>query len=95
MSSWGRRWCKTIKRTRPSHVAVRAVEGRGAVRVPGKNKLSCEEHETVVADRNQMHAAVVAMGFTPRVRIVKVRRRGQWGEVSTCLDDVAGPGMFL
>jgi adenylate cyclase class 2 len=65
------------------------------VKVPGDNELSCEEHETEVVDREQMHAAVVAMGFTPTVRIVKTRRHGRWGEVSLCLDDVVGLGVFL
>lgn len=65
------------------------------VKVPGENELSCEEHETEVADRDQMHAAVVAMGFAPTVRIVKTRRRGRWGEVDLCVDDVAGLGVFL
>jgi adenylate cyclase class 2 len=65
------------------------------VKMPGDNELSCEEHETEVADREQMHEAVVAMGFTPTVRIVKTRRHGRWGEVSLCLDDVAGLGVFL
>lgn len=37
------------------------------VKVPGDNELSCEEHETEVADRDQMHAAVEAKGFTPTV----------------------------
>ena len=41
------------------------------VKVPGDNELSCAEHETAVADRDEMHMAVVAMGFTPTVRIVK------------------------
>lgn len=62
------------------------------VKVPGDNELSCEEHETEVTDRDEMHAAVVAMGFTPTVRIVKTRRRGRWGGVSLCLDDVTGLG---
>lgn len=65
------------------------------VKVPGDNELSCEEHETEVADRGQMHAAVVAMGFAPTVRIVKSRRCGRWGDVSLCLDDVVGLGLFL
>lgn len=65
------------------------------VKVPGDNELSCAEHETEVTDREQMHAAVVAMGFTPTVRIIKTRRRGRWGDVSLCLDDVTGLGVFL
>lgn len=65
------------------------------VKVPGDNELSCAEHETEVADRDQMHAAVAAMGFTPTVRIVKTRRRSRWGEVSLCVDEVTGLGVFL
>lgn len=41
---------------------------------PAENVLSCEERETAIADREQMHRAVVAMGFRPTVRIVKTRR---------------------
>lgn len=65
------------------------------VKVPGDNELSCVEHETAVADRDEMHKAVVAMGFTPTVRIVKTRRHGRWGDASLCLDEVSGLGVFL
>jgi adenylate cyclase class 2 len=41
---------------------------------PAENLLSCEEQETDVTDRDQMHGAILAMGFRPTVRIVKVRR---------------------
>jgi len=44
---------------------------------PAENVLSCEEHETAVADREQMHHAVVAMGIRPTARIVKMRRAGE------------------
>jgi len=55
---------------------LRTVDGRHLFTVerPAENVLSCEEHETVIADRAQMHRAIVAMGFSPTVRIRKVRR---------------------
>ena len=55
---------------------LRTVECRHVftVKRPAENVLSCEEYETAVADRDQMHSAIVAMGFRPTVRIVKTRR---------------------
>jgi adenylate cyclase class 2 len=65
------------------------------VKRPAENVLSCEEHETAVADRDQMHSAVVAMGFRPTVRIVKMRRTGSLGDMSLCVDELDGLGVFL
>jgi adenylate cyclase class 2 len=65
------------------------------VKKPVDNELSCLEYECEVSDRDQMHHAVVAMGFTPTVRIVKKRRVAQRGDVSLCLDDVHHAGIFL
>jgi adenylate cyclase class 2 len=48
------------------------------VKVPGDNELSCEEHETVVVDRDQMHAAVVAMGLTPTATFRQPPERWWW-----------------
>jgi adenylate cyclase class IV len=41
------------------------------VKTPLDNEMACAEQETAVADRAQMHQAVLAMGFVPTVRIVK------------------------
>jgi adenylate cyclase class 2 len=57
--------------------------------------LSCEEHETDITDRGQMHGAIVAMGFCPTVRIVKVRRTAVHRDVTLCVDELDGLGMFL
>jgi adenylate cyclase class 2 len=62
---------------------------------PAENLLSCDEHETDVADRDQMHAAIVAMGFRPTVRIVKVRRTAACRDMLLCVDEVNGLGWFL
>lgn len=76
---------------------LRTVDGRHTftVKVPAANELACAEHETPVADRDQMHAAVAAMGFRPTVRIAKVRRAGAVGDVAVCVDDVEGLGLFM
>ena len=76
---------------------LRTVDGRHVftLKRPAENVLSCEEHETAVADRDQMHRAVVAMGFRPTVRIVKMRRTGTLGDLVLCVDELDGLGVFL
>ncbi|MFY1703006.1 class IV adenylate cyclase [Micromonospora sp. WMMA1923] len=65
------------------------------VKTPVVNELSCVEHETEVADRQQMDAALRQMGFYPTVRIRKFRRTAVLGPMSLCLDEVDGLGAFL
>ncbi len=65
------------------------------VKTPQANVMDCLEHETPVADREAMHAALVAMGYAPTVRIVKTRRNARWGPVALCLDEVEHAGAFL
>ncbi|MFI6813295.1 class IV adenylate cyclase [Nonomuraea sp. NPDC050328] len=66
------------------------------VKTPLANEMACLEHETIVADREQMHQAVVQMGFQPTVRIVKTRRTGQAADgIAVCVDEVEHAGLFL
>ncbi|HUC25259.1 MAG TPA: CYTH domain-containing protein [Streptosporangiaceae bacterium] len=65
------------------------------VKMPLDNEMACVEHETAVADRAQMHEAVLAMGFVPTVRIVKTRRSAKLGEIAVCVDDVEHAGLFF
>nr|WP_275941544.1 class IV adenylate cyclase [Planosporangium mesophilum] len=76
---------------------LRTEDGRHlfTLKRPVDNELACLEHETFVADREQMHSALLAMGFAPTVRIAKIRRTACWGEVSLCLDAVDGIGAFV
>lgn len=57
--------------------------------------MACLEFETEVADRDQMHEAILGMGFYPTVRIVKTRRTARLGELALCLDEVEHLGAFL
>jgi hypothetical protein len=61
---------------------LRTVQGRHVftLKRPAENVLSCEEHETAVADRDQMHRAIIAMGFRPTVRIIKTRPQSKISE---------------
>lgn len=62
---------------------------------PLDNEMMCLEHETVIADREQMHHAILLMGFNPTVRIVKSRRTARLDDLSICLDEVEHAGTFL
>jgi adenylate cyclase class 2 len=62
---------------------------------PTDNEMACLEFETEVADRAQMHEAVIHMGFYPTIRIVKTRRTARRGGLSLCLDEVEHAGSFL
>lgn len=78
---------------------LRTVDGRHTftVKRPAENVLSCEEYESPVADRDQMHQAVLAMGFRATVRIGKVRRSAVIDSDGTvlCVDEVDGVGTFV
>ena len=76
---------------------LRTQDGRHlfTVKKPVANEMACLEYESEVADRDQMHAALTAMGFYPTVRIVKTRRTGFLNDLSLCLDDVEQAGLFL
>lgn len=65
------------------------------VKKPLANEMACLEHETRVADREQMHHALIAMGFQPTVRIVKTRRTARLADMTICLDEVEHAGVFL
>jgi adenylate cyclase class 2 len=78
-------------------VRLRTQGGRHVftLKRPVDNELACLEFETEVADRGQMHEAIMQMGFYPTVRIVKTRRTALLGELSLCLDQVEHLGAFL
>lgn len=64
-------------------------------KTPLANAMECTEHETVVTDREQMHGALLALGYEPTVRIVKERRTGRSGTMGVCVDIVEGVGTFM
>jgi adenylate cyclase, class 2 len=78
---------------------LRTVRGQHTftVKRPAENVLSCEEYESPVDDVDQMHLAVLAMGFRATVRIGKVRRTAVLGgeDMALCVDEVDGLGTFV
>jgi adenylate cyclase class 2 len=65
------------------------------VEAAGGNAQACLEYETEVADRAQMHAAILNMGFYATVRVAKTRRTATIGDIELCVDDPDGVGAFL
>lgn len=92
-----RGWAFGQPKTGVTFARLRSEGGRCVftVKRPLDNEMACVEHETAVADRGQMHQAVIAMGFVPTVRIVKTRRSARLGELAMCLDDVERTGLFF
>jgi adenylate cyclase class 2 len=76
---------------------LRTTEGRHTftLKQPAENAQSCIEHETEIADRDQMHQAILAMGFYPTVKIAKTRRTATVGGIEICIDELESVGWFL
>lgn len=91
------RWRYGMSKVNVAFARLRTQHGRHVftLKRPTLNEMACVEFETEVANRHQMHEAIVQMGFYPTVRIVKSRRIGQIADVSVCVDDVEGLGLFV
>ncbi|NYH50417.1 adenylate cyclase class 2 [Nocardiopsis arvandica] len=91
-------WRPEMGKVGHTFARLRSLDGGMHVfttKTPLANPMECAEYETTVADREQMHGAVLAMGFEPNVRIVKHRRAGRAGRTEVCVDLVEGVGAFL
>ena len=90
-------WSYGDNKTGVTFARLRTQDGRHlfTIKKPLANELACLEHETEVADRDEMHRAILAMGFYPTVRIVKSRRTASLGDLSICLDEVEHAGAFM
>ncbi len=78
-------------------VRLRTVGGRHyfTLKRPTVNAQSCLEYEAEVADREQMHHAILNMGFWPTVRMTKTRRSAVVAEFFLCVDELDGVGTFV
>lgn len=92
-----RGWTYGMSKIGVAFARLRTEDGRHlfTLKKPVDNELSCLEYECQVSDRGQMHHAILAMGFTPTVRITKLRRTARLGDISICLDQVEHAGTFL
>ena len=90
-------WCYGMSKQGVSFARLRTQEDSHifTLKQPVDNEMSCLEYETPIVDRAQMHEAILLMGFSPTVRIVKTRRTASFGDLSICLDEVEHAGIFL
>ncbi|NUW29856.1 class IV adenylate cyclase [Nonomuraea sp. SMC257] len=90
-------WAYGQSKISVTFLRLRTQEGRHlfTLKKPLDNAMACLEHETEIADREQMHDVIVAMGFHPTVRIVKSRRSARLDEVTVCVDEVEHAGVFV
>lgn len=90
-------WSYGMSKQGVSFARLRTQDGRHlfTLKRPTDNELACLEFETEVTDRDQMHEAILHMGFYPTVRIVKTRRTARLSDLSLCLDKVEHLGAFL
>lgn len=57
--------------------------------------LDSIEHETVVANANEVKGIIGALGFTPYSDLTKTRQKTKIGDVEICLDEIQGLGTFI
>lgn len=90
-------WQYGMSKVGVAFARLRTAEGRYVftLKKPIDNEMACAEYECEVSDREQMHHAILAMGFYPTVRIVKTRRTASRAGLSLCLDEVEHIGSFL
>jgi adenylate cyclase class 2 len=90
-------WQYGMSKVGVAFARLRTAEGRHlfTLKKPIDNEMACAEFECEVSDREQMHHAILAMGFYPTVRIVKTRRTAHQRDLSLCLDDVEHVGGFV
>jgi len=59
------------------------------------HELDNIECETRVENAEEMHRALLLLGFTPEVEVKKIRRKGMLGKDEICLDEVEELGSFV
>jgi adenylate cyclase class 2 len=90
-------WHYGMSKLGATFARLRTEDGRHlfTLKRPVDNEQACLEFETELADRAQMHDAILHMGFYPTVNIVKTRRTARLGELALCLDAVEHLGAFF
>jgi len=85
------------KRPGINFLRIRRSSGKAlfTIKQPQSNELDCIEHETEVSDPEELHAAILMMGYREVMRYVKTRRTAHHREYEICLDDVSDLGTFV
>ncbi len=59
------------------------------------NQLDSIEHETLVADAEELVKIIQHINFVPYSDLTKTRRKAQLGDIEVCLDRLEGLGDFI
>jgi adenylate cyclase, class 2 len=59
------------------------------------NQLDSIEHETEVANSNELVKIITHLDFTPYSNVTKIRQKAMFGDVEVCVDTVEGLGDFI
>lgn len=59
------------------------------------NQLDSIEHETEVADADELESIILNMGYEPYSDLTKTRRKATVGDIELCIDDVGELGQFV
>ena len=62
---------------------------------PQSNELDCIEHETEIADPDEMKRVLLLMGYQEIVRVNKTRIKTNHNGWEICLDELEGLGSFI
>ena len=65
------------------------------IKQPKANQLDSIEHETEIANAEEMKEALILMGFHEAVRVNKTRRKTRYNDWEICLDEVEDLGSFI
>lgn len=95
---------KDYLKTRPVKEWLRLREANGTATInykdwhyneAGKSENYCTEYETKIGDYEQLHRILTALGFTPIVRVEKVRKTYSYKDFEIAIDSVKGLGEFV
>lgn len=59
------------------------------------NQLDSIEHETVVADADELEQIILSLGFVPYSDLTKQRQKAHVGAIEICVDHIDGLGDFI
>lgn len=59
------------------------------------NQMDSIEHETEVADDNELEKIIAQLSFVPYTNITKTRQKAKLTDIEICLDTVEGLGTFI
>ncbi len=57
--------------------------------------LDSIEHETIVENADELEAIIKLLGFELYSDLTKIRRKGKYGDIEVCIDEVSGLGEFI